>query len=1161
MKHPSFLPQFFLGLALFFALAFGASAAGRTVVYLADGGAGDGSAPDKAVGSLADAYAALDLDRDCTVVVSGVYTQTEDFALGSDYSGSVTFTSRYGTTDYRAAGAAYRFSSVGFACYGQTGFENLDFEALETGFLLVGQHHPVRIGEGCVMRGAQMTGGTIANSFAIIGGYDNGIGTKSFATAADTDITVLSGNQIYVVAYSRNIRGSYTGTANVLVGGTAALTALHGSAAYPSDVCVGDLRAVVAGDASVQTVYGCTQRTTQNSFTLIWKSGKIGAFRLTAADGYTPSIYAPTLLAASDAAAKADSFAAVAKNFDIVLRAADAPDNLAVFPAKPSERRSVAGRALDTDYTVWRVRSLDGKPVTAAVCSVRFPFDAATPRIYSLDGSNLHKQSIIAAAGRVDFTLQADGLYVLSAAPILLRDADSGSTEVRRGDLNGDGVCNLFDIFAALRYLSGDRDGIDPAAINMDKDGVVDLRDVLLLLRDALNARDADDGEDVDSAYNVIAVSDYMDKTTSGFVAQLVAFFSGYEFAVCADATPRLAMPDAWYEMCNGPYADPKPQNPREDKLLFNEETGLWEAWNDDDYSIDILDQFILRDSYAQYGTFAQKTITDGWVKYDVYDMGGGQRSVGAYALMNKYRYLPAFAGSAEFGNWYSVNGEPYIGNETLGMDAAGMPDTAVRLAEAFGSTTSDRDPVLWLKYFAAMYAMAYFEEDIPTLLTEAKVILPEGGWHREVVDRCFALYARYPDNWRQAIIEADTLCYRPQFDKEGKIGENSINCAYIVLGLLYGDGDYNETCKVISLAGHGGDSTTPVALSIVGIINGMQNLPKEANEKIWQDGKGVIVNLPMGDKKGYWMYCAGLPERFAIPELVEMYRENFEQILAENGGFKRNGYYYIPKETLRPVDAVWCEDFESGSAEGWKITGTAAVSTEMPMSGSYAATVTGASLKSSIYKTVDGFTVGETYRMTAYVSVSDGTVATLFARAAGAKTYAQTTVLNTTLNGTQRFAKRELFFTATAESMEIGLALPGTTASTRSASVDDITILRTRESRSETTVRIAKPNINHFYTGTLNLAAEGGTGKEVYLKLNFANANSSLLRAKISINGVEYATAPFFKTGSTKQADNVVYIPLVLPVGESSITFGYGTSRLYVYGAEIVTRTDAAPQ
>ena len=51
MKHPSFLPQFFLGLALFFALAFGASAAGRTVVYLADGGAGDGSAPDKAVGS------------------------------------------------------------------------------------------------------------------------------------------------------------------------------------------------------------------------------------------------------------------------------------------------------------------------------------------------------------------------------------------------------------------------------------------------------------------------------------------------------------------------------------------------------------------------------------------------------------------------------------------------------------------------------------------------------------------------------------------------------------------------------------------------------------------------------------------------------------------------------------------------------------------------------------------------------------------------------------------------------------------------------------------------------------------------------------------------------------------------------------------------------
>ena len=117
---------------------------------------------------------------------------------------------------------------------------------------------------------------------------------------------------------------------------------------------------------------------------------------------------------------------------------------------------------------------------------------------------------------------------------------------------------------------------------------------------------------------------------------------------------------------------------------MFNEESGLWEAWNDDDYSIDILNQYIIRDMYAEYGTAVSKVITDGWAKYNVYDMGGGNRKRGAYALMSGRRYLPEFAGSYEFGNRYSYCYEPCIENETLGMDAACMPSTAAKLSEKF---------------------------------------------------------------------------------------------------------------------------------------------------------------------------------------------------------------------------------------------------------------------------------------------------------------------------------------------------------------------------------------------------------------------------------------------------------------------------------------------
>ena len=58
---------------------------------------------------------------------------------------------------------------------------------------------------------------------------------------------------------------------------------------------------------------------------------------------------------------------------------------------------------------------------------------------------------------------------------------------------------------------------------------------------------------------------------------------SGYEFARNSDGTARIAMPDSWFEMCNGPYAEHNSRKPHEDKLLKNESTGLWDIWNDDD--------------------------------------------------------------------------------------------------------------------------------------------------------------------------------------------------------------------------------------------------------------------------------------------------------------------------------------------------------------------------------------------------------------------------------------------------------------------------------------------------------------------------------------------------------------------------------------------------
>ena len=321
------------------ALIVSVSAAGdKTVVYLKDGGTGDGSTPDAAVGNLFGAYDQLDLSKDCTIVVCGVFTQSEAFSYMLEYTGSVTFTSVYGGTDYRTTGAAYYFDPCRFVCWGATTFEQMDFVANSTNILVIGQHNPVKIGEGVTMSGEKMTGGSVAKAFCILGGYQDGQDEPPFESDKPTNVTVLSGSKLYIIPYSRKILGNYTGTANVHIGGNAEVVVLNCTAAYPDYIELGDLKVTLTDNAFIKNVYGCTQDATINSVEFTWNSGTIGLFEWVCS--YTPgklfTCNTPTKLIASKEVQATDMFATIAANFDVVQTIGEAPVAPAVTTAAPA---------------------------------------------------------------------------------------------------------------------------------------------------------------------------------------------------------------------------------------------------------------------------------------------------------------------------------------------------------------------------------------------------------------------------------------------------------------------------------------------------------------------------------------------------------------------------------------------------------------------------------------------------------------------------------------------------------------------------------------------------------------------------------------------------------------------------------------------------------
>ncbi len=312
------LPLFLLILALG-VLSVAASAAGTaTVVYLADGGSGDGTAPESPVGTLTAAYDALDLTKDCTVVLCGKFTQTANFTRKEAYTGSVTMTSVYGGTDYRESGAVYEFKNNRFYLWGETTFENMHFNTTAGTFLLVvAQHNKVTVGEGVTITGAKLTGTTVATSFSILGGYQDGASTT--ANTLDIDITVLSGSKIYIVAFARGNKGapSYTGTANIKIGGNAGVSGLHLSGVDRNDIAYGTTKVEITGGATVGTIYGATQRVTLNSLALTWRSGTIDKF-VPALSGASIAYTNGALLKVSDTARAESNFDTVAALFDTV---------------------------------------------------------------------------------------------------------------------------------------------------------------------------------------------------------------------------------------------------------------------------------------------------------------------------------------------------------------------------------------------------------------------------------------------------------------------------------------------------------------------------------------------------------------------------------------------------------------------------------------------------------------------------------------------------------------------------------------------------------------------------------------------------------------------------------------------------------------------------
>lgn len=249
--------------------------------------------------------------------------------------------------------------------------------------------------------------------------------------------------------------------------------------------------------------------------------------------------------------------------------------------------------------------------------------------------------------------------------------------------------------------------------------------------------------------------------------------------------------------------------------------------------------------------------------------------------------------GVKESGHWmtnpHADDIDYQIEADFAGLMNPGMPNSASEISDKIGHIMCYGDGWYGGIYVGAMYALAFVSDDVHYVVKEALKAIPVESTFYQCIADVIRWHKEYPDDWKQTWFEiqrnwAEEIgcpdgVYAP-FNIDAKV-----NAAYIVLGLLYGDGDFTKTMEISTRAGQDSDCNPSSAGGILGVLKGYSGIPE-----YWLKG------LKGAEDKDF---------KYTSLSLNELYQISFKHALAmieQNGGSVSEEHVTLPFETPEPV-------------------------------------------------------------------------------------------------------------------------------------------------------------------------------------------------------------------------------------------------------------------
>ncbi len=174
------------------------------------------------------------------------------------------------------------------------------------------------------------------------------------------------------------------------------------------------------------------------------------------------------------------------------------------------------------------------------------------------------------------------------------------------------------------------------------------------------------------------------------------------------------------------------------------------------------------------------------------------------------------------------------------GLMSPGLVNAAAGICDRVGHIMNYGDGYYGGLYVAAMYSLAFIEKDIPRLVEEALRVIPPPSAYAQTIRTVIQGHRDNPEDWKDTWLKVQKKWGQDAGCPEGVFSpfniDAKINSAWVVMGLLYGNGDFGRTLSISARCGDDSDCNPATAGGILGTMLGYEKIPVD-----WRQGLADI--------------------------------------------------------------------------------------------------------------------------------------------------------------------------------------------------------------------------------------------------------------------------------------------------------------------------------